>query len=299
MWKELVRKGHCVTFLADKGSACDFAKIIHIDPKRSLIEQIPEEADIVHFNNEVPKGGSKPYIGTYHGNFIHGEIDKNAVFVSRNHAARYGSNSYVYNGLDWDDYGSVDCEKIRQGYHFLGNAAWSVKNVKGAIRVVKGLHGEHIHILGGYRFNLKMGFRFTLTPKARFHGMVGGKEKLDYLKGSKGLVFPVKWDEPFGLAITESLYCGSPVFGTPYGSLPELVIPEVGFLTNKCSEMIEHLRHAYHYDARICHQYASDLFNSRVMAETYLQKYEQVANGSPLNDTAPRALKPDCKLPWY
>ena len=73
-----------------------------------------------------------------------------------------------------------------------------MKNVKGAIRVVKGLHGEHIHILGGYRFNLKMGFRFTLTPKARFHGMVGGKEKLDYLKGSKGLVFPVKWDEPFG-----------------------------------------------------------------------------------------------------
>lgn len=80
-----MRKGHCVTFLADKGSACDFAKIIHIDPKRSLTEQIPEEADIVHFNNEVPKGGSKPYIVTYHGNFIQGEINKNAVFVSRNH----------------------------------------------------------------------------------------------------------------------------------------------------------------------------------------------------------------------
>lgn len=63
--KELVRKGHCVTFLADKGSACDFAKIIHIDPKRSLTEQIPEEADIVHFNNEVPKGGEKQALYRY------------------------------------------------------------------------------------------------------------------------------------------------------------------------------------------------------------------------------------------
>lgn len=63
--KELVRKGHCVTFLADKGLACDFAKIIHIDPKRSLTEQIPEEADIVHFNNEVPKGGGASLISLH------------------------------------------------------------------------------------------------------------------------------------------------------------------------------------------------------------------------------------------
>lgn len=60
-----MRKGHCVTFLADKGSACDFAKIIHIDPKRSLTEQIPEEADIVHFNNEVPKGGEASLISLH------------------------------------------------------------------------------------------------------------------------------------------------------------------------------------------------------------------------------------------
>ncbi|MEF9931013.1 MAG: glycosyltransferase, partial [Bacteroidales bacterium] len=53
--------------------------------------------------------------------------------------------------------------------------------------------------------------------------MIGGEQKLNILKESKGLIFPVIWNEPFGLAITESLYCGAPVFGTPYGSLPELI----------------------------------------------------------------------------
>ena len=51
-------------------------------------------------------------------------LDKNSVFVSKNHANRYQSNEYVYNGLDWDDYGKVDLEKKRKRFHFLGNAAW-------------------------------------------------------------------------------------------------------------------------------------------------------------------------------
>ncbi len=108
----------------------------------------------------------------------------------------------------------------------------------------------------------------------------------------------MKWDEPFGLAITESLYCGAPVFGTPYGSLPELVTPEVGFLTADSAEMTEHLLHGYHYTPQTCHEYAADLFNSQVMAKAYLQKYEQAANGHPLNEHLPHALKPDGKQPW-
>ena len=43
------------------------------------------------------------------------------------------------------------------------------------------------------------------------------------LNASRGLIFPVRWHEPFGLAVIESLYFGCPVFATPYGALPELV----------------------------------------------------------------------------
>lgn len=299
MWylaKELAAMKHKVTLLAREGSQCDFAKVLTYRHDRSVNEQIPTDIDIVHFNGGDCAGfTAKPYVVTIHGNGGRGELDRNSIFVSRNHAERFGSDQFVYNGLDWDDYGSINANQVRSDFHFLGNAAWRVKNVKGAIDVVKSLPGGRLNVFGGSRFNLKMGVRFTLTPRARFYGMVGGEEKLRLLKQSRGLVFPVVWDEPFGLAVTESLFCGAPVFATPFGSFPELVTPEVGFLTADKQMMIHHIRDDYHYSSQRCHEYAADLFNSRVMAEAYLQKYEQVLDGKTLNVRTPHPITPDTR----
>lgn len=286
MWylgMELAKKHHKVYFLCKPGSQCPFAECVPYDSTEDIESQIPADTDIIHFNNGTNGySGEKPYIVTYHGN-ENPNIDKNAVFVSKDHATRHGSGSYVYNGLNWDDYGELDTYASRSYFHFLGNAAWHVKNVTGAIDVVKKLPCERLYVLGGNRLNFKMGFRLTVTPKACFKGMVGGKKKIDYLWHSKGLIFPVMWHEPFGLAITESLYCGAPIFGTPYGSLKELVVPDVGFLTQNKDEMVRHIHDDYHYNPIRCHEYARDLFNSRLMAEEYLKKYDRILNGEILN----------------
>ena len=276
---ELHKMGHKVSLLCKSGSECPFAKCLTYNPQKHINEQIPDDIDIIHFNtSELGYTGGKPYVVTVHGNY-NAVVPKNAIFVSRNHAERHGAENYVYNGLDWDDYGELNTSSPREYYHFLGKAAWRVKNVRGAIDIVTSLPGEKLYVLGGTRLNFKMGFRLTLSPRVRFKGMVGGKEKVDLLQHSKGLIFPVKWDEPFGLAITESLYCGCPVFGTPYGSLPELVPKEVGFLTEDMQEMVEHLRNHYDYNPVRCHEYARDLFNSRIMAERYMEYYERVSRG--------------------
>jgi len=295
MWylgKELALMGHSVHFLAAEGSACNFAQMHILRHDVAIEKQIPQSVDVVHFNNAVPKDfAAKPYIVTFHGNNIGGEIDRNAVFVSHDHAQRFGSDSFVYNGLDWNDYGELNTG-LRTYYHFLGKAAWRVKNVRGCVRMIKKMPGQRLCVLGGYRFNFKMGWRFTFTPKVSFKGMVGGKEKIAYLQSSKGLMFPVLWDEPFGLAVTESLYCGAPVFGTPYGSLPELVPKEVGALSNSESQLIEQMLNADSYSPTVCHEYAGDLFNSRRMAEAYVEKYEKVVSGECLNATRPYPVQP-------
>lgn len=200
MWdlgKELSHMGHKVYFLARRGSTCSFATVLPYNPEESIDAQIPDDIDIVHLNN-MSQPTRKPHIVTYHGNHITKEIDINAVFVSGNHAQRHGSRSYVYNGLDWDAYGPVDINAARTHYHFLGKAAWKVKNVRGAINVVKALPGARLYVLGGTRLNLKMGFRLTLTPKARFMGMVGTEEKAACMQHSKGLIFPVIWENHSG-----------------------------------------------------------------------------------------------------
>lgn len=68
--KELVKLGHKVSFLVKQGSYSDFARVIFIDETKSIIEQIPDDVDIVHFNF-APVGIEKikkPYIITMHGN---------------------------------------------------------------------------------------------------------------------------------------------------------------------------------------------------------------------------------------
>lgn len=297
--KELHGMGHRVTLLAAEGSSCPFARVVAYNPSQPLRVQIPEDIDIIHSQDGVDESIQDfPHVVTAHCNFMRGKLDKNTVFVSGNHAARYGSKCFVYNGMDWDDYGPVNLEQERTYYHFLGKAAWRVKNVRGAINTVKAIPGAHLEVLGGYRFNFKMGWRFTFSPKITFEGMVGDGRKSQLLNGSKGLIFPVTWDEPFGIAITESLYFGAPVFGTPYGSLPELVNGEVGFLTNRQSELVDHLMYDYHYAPKICHEYAAEKFNSRIMAERYVEKYEQVLNGQTLNPCCPEEVPTDGSHPW-
>src|SRR5205814_8752903 len=46
-----------------------------------------------------------PFVQTFHGNLREGgAVPPNNIFVSRDHARRYGSDVFVYNGLDPRDY---------------------------------------------------------------------------------------------------------------------------------------------------------------------------------------------------
>jgi glycosyltransferase involved in cell wall biosynthesis len=286
--KALVRAGHRVTYLVE-GGACPFAAVLRFDPSQSLSRQAPPDADIVHAHFAPDEPLEKPHVVTVHGNTNRTDrtYPVNTVFVSRNHAERHGSGCYVRNGLDPHDYGMPDMNAPRTYAHFLGDAAWRVKNLRGAIRVAR-LAGRNLRVLGGHRLNFRRGFRLTLSPRVRFHGFVGGEEKNRVIGASAGLVFPVRWHEPFGLAVIESLYFGCPVFATPYGSLPELVSPEVGVLSTDSRILAERLRDAGSFDRRRCREHVMEYFRADRMAAEYMKLYERVLAGETLNPTPPR-----------
>ncbi|MBK9270088.1 MAG: glycosyltransferase [Saprospiraceae bacterium] len=282
--------GHQVCYFVKKGSVCDFAPLVELDETRSIISQIEGPFDVLHFHftpDDIDKL-QNPFVITIHGNSSNQDVlNINSIFVSADHAQRHSSDSFVYNGLDWSEYTKPNLSIQRKYFHFLGNAAWRVKNVKGAINTILRTKTEQLKVLGGVRFNFRMGIRFTLSKKVQFYGMVGGYQKDQLVNASKGLIFPVRWHEPFGLAVIESLYYGCPVFGTPYGALPELVHPDVGYLSNVESDMVDALLHAGNFDPKVCHEYAASEFNSHKMAKNYLEKYGLVLAGKALNPTAP------------
>ena len=231
--RELHGQGHEIAFLTPPGSSCDFGEVLTFDTEKDLLPQIPNGYDIAHFQFQpkfdLDHDFCRPYLMTEHGNYNKNPARPlNCNFVSADHARRHQSDVHVLNGLNWDAYGPVDFTAPRENFHFLGKAEWRAKNVKGAIQVAERA-GVDIDILGGDRFNFRRGFRLTFSRRAHFHGMVGGAQKFAALNASRGLIFPMRWHEPFGLAVIESLYFGAPCFQRPMAPCPNWLAANSAF----------------------------------------------------------------------
>jgi glycosyltransferase involved in cell wall biosynthesis len=133
----------------------------------------------------------------------------------------------------------------------------------------------------------------------RFRGMVDDHAKAEVLARSRGCIFPVTWHEPFGLAVVESLYYGSPVFGTPYGALPELVPSSLGVLSASSEVLADGVRRWETFDPEACHAHAREQFGARRMARDYLGLYEEVAGGATLNPELAPVEDRFRDLPWH
>ena len=280
--KALSIAGHRVTLLCLPGSSAPFCEVMPYDPKQPLAVQIPESTDVLHLHSEhdIPEG--IPVCISHHGNNREARtMHPNTVFCSADQARRHNGTVYVHHGLDPDDYPAPDLSADFGNLTFLANAAWRVKNVRGAIRIAN-LARKRMDVLGGHRLNFRMGFRLTLDPSIRFHGLVDNTAKGEALRKSAGLVFPVLWHEPFGVAVIEALYFGTPVFATPFGSLPELVPPQAGLLSASYAELAEAAANRSYSRAAI-HDWWRSSFTLHHMAEGYLPLYRQIADGMPLH----------------
>jgi glycosyltransferase involved in cell wall biosynthesis len=291
--KGLAERGHAVTLACLEGSSSAFAKLWHPDFRLPLEPQLGGLSfDVLHYFNTPATKPSLPHVVTIGGNGKPGEkFLRNTAFVSRNHAERHGATCYVHNGIDPDEY---EFRVKKDDYLlFLAKASWRVKNVSGAIRIAKAARTP-LRVLGGSRW--------WANPfgKIRWEGMVSGEKKRGLVAGSKALLFPVLWHEPFGLAVVEALVSGTPVLATPFGSLPELVTKEVGKLCRSEAEFAEAARDLRTFPAEACRAHAIANFHYQGMAEKYEGLYRKVTAGEELNASEPAAsLAPEhgCELP--
>jgi glycosyltransferase involved in cell wall biosynthesis len=69
--------------------------------------------------------------------------------------------------------------------------------------------------------------------------MLDRKQLVKYYQNAAGLLMPIQWQEPFGLAMAEAGACGTPVIAFNRGSVPEIVKDgKTGFIVNNSAEMI-------------------------------------------------------------
>ncbi len=302
--KGLAELGHDVSVGALAGSILPKGvTLIETDPSdpsaTGFLKRLPKGTEVVHFMAppEEAVWASLPCAGvvTIHGNGKPGEIfPKNTVFLSQDHARRHAGAVHVYNGIDPGEY-VFEPKLKKSAYLFMARTVWSVKNLRGAIRLC-GRAGVPLWVAGGHRpFGPRL--RLMLRPGSRWCGPVGGHSKALLLAQAKALIFPVLWPEPFGLAVVEALVSGTPVLASRIGSLPELVPSNVGRLFGPGDEeWIEWLRReSLPFEPERCRTWVLDHFHYRKMAEGYEQVYRRIVAGDVLNKEHPRTLSTEAR----
>jgi len=111
-------------------------------------------------------------------------------------------------------------------------------------------------------------------PLVTFIGEIDDDQKCELMGKALALVFPIDWPEPFGLAMLESMACGTPVIAWPCGSVPEVVEDGVtGYLVDSVEAAVEAVRRVPQLDRRNVRRRVEARFSAARMADDYLRVY--------------------------
>mgnify|MGYP003693940643 FL=1 len=97
---------------------------------------------------------------------------------------------------------------------------------------------------------------------------------------AKGFLFPLQWDEPFGMVVIEAMAAGTPVLAYRRGSMPELIQNgETGYLVENEEEMVEMTHRVATLDRARCRNWVQQRFSIEQMVDGYEQLYRKATHG--------------------
>jgi glycosyltransferase involved in cell wall biosynthesis len=133
-------------------------------------------------------------------------------------------------------------------------------------------------------------FKEVIEPRidgrlVEYVGEITEVQKSDFLGNALGLLFPIDWPEPFGLAPVEAWATGTPVLARPCGSVPELHVDGLtGFVRESAAELAELVPELAHFDRAACRAYAEERFSLTRMSEDYVDVYRELIRNTTRNE---------------
>jgi glycosyltransferase involved in cell wall biosynthesis len=115
--------------------------------------------------------------------------------------------------------------------------------------------------------------------RVRFVGEVGGPVKRSLFARARGLLVPIRWEEPFGMVMIEAMACGTPVIAFAEGAACELVVEgKTGFLVDDVRAMAAAVGRLPGIAPRDCRGWVAEHCDVDVVAAGYERIYRSVAH---------------------
>jgi glycosyltransferase involved in cell wall biosynthesis len=309
--EELVRQGHSVTLFAsgDSSTGAELVpicrKATRLDPTCTeptfffplLAEELLKrmhEFDVIHGHVDGILFPALRRIPTPSVHTLHGRLDIEEAFRLYGEfseiplVAISNSQRSQLPGVNWKGtvYHGMPVNSYLPNYHpsdyflFLGRMS-SEKAPDVAIKLARRA-GARLVMAAKVDKNDEEFFESVVKPllkdgSAEFLGEVCEREKAALLSGARALLFPIRWPEPFGLVMIESLACGTPVITTTYGSAPEIIEQaKTGYCCNSEDELLAAIHSIDAIDRRVCRVSFEERFTDIRMTNQYMRIYEEL-----------------------
>lgn len=309
--EELVRRGHEVTLFASGDSETE-ARLVSatrealrlgpadLDPNLyqmlalGLVFERAHQFDVIHSHVDYFALPFTPLVKTPVVTTLHGRQDlpgrqaiyemyQSAPLVSisdnqREPIPRANWAATVYNGTDTASF--TFTEKGGEHFVYVGRIC-PEKNIEGAIAIARRT-GIPLRIAAKVDPVDAEYHESVIKPlidgrQVEYLGELGHAEKNELLGSGRALLFPVDWPEPFGLAMTEAMACGTPVLALRRGSVPEVVEDGVtGFVRDSEEELAEVADDVTRLSRRACRDRVEARFSVAAMTDGYEAVYQSL-----------------------
>jgi len=187
----------------------------------------------------------------------------------------------IHHGIDLNWY---RLQTNKQEYlSFLGRIA-PIKGTHVAIEIAK-KSGIPLKIAGEVQPVFRDYFETKIKPHidGKFIEYLGEADvalKNELLGNSLAMLFPIQWNEPFGLVMIEAMACGTPVLALSGGAVEEVVKDSIsGFVGHSADDLVARAKGiAGVFNPSNIRQYCQQYFSVDRMVADYLALYQELAS---------------------